>query len=47
MPEALSRSFATLAKYNVVITGADVEIREPEALERLAKLNPLIDDPNA
>lgn len=47
VPEALSRSFATLAKYNVVITGADVEIREPQALERLAKLNSLIDDPNA
>ena len=30
-----------------MIKGADVEIREPEALERLAKLNPLIDDPNA
>lgn len=46
-PEALSRGFATLAKYNVVINGAEVQIRELEALERLAKLNPLIDDPHA
>jgi len=47
VPEALSRSFATLAKYHVVVTGAEVEVLEPEALERLAKLDPLIDDPNA
>lgn len=47
VPEALSRSFATLAKYNVVVTGSEVEILEPDALERLAKLDPLIDDPNA
>jgi CRP/FNR family transcriptional activator FtrB len=46
-PEALSRSFATLSKYNVVINGAEVEIRDTDALERLARLNPLIDDPNA
>ncbi len=47
VPQALSRCFANLAKYNVMIKGAEIEILEPDALERLAKLNPLIDDADA
>lgn len=46
-PEVLSRSFATLAKYDVVVSGRDVEIRDMNALVRLAKPSPLIDDPAA
>lgn len=45
-PEVLSRSFATLAKYDVVVNGYDVEIRNMTALVRLAKPSPLIDDPS-
>ena len=44
-PEVLSRSFATLAKYDVIVQGRDVEIRDMESLLRLAKPSPLIDDP--
>ena len=46
-PEVLSRSFATLAKYDVVVHGYDVEIRDLKALLRLAKPSPLMDDPSA
>ena len=46
-PEVLSRSFATLAKYDVIVQGRDVEIRDMKALVRLAKPSPLIDDPSA
>ncbi len=46
-PEVLSRSFATLAKYDVVVHGRDVEIRDMNALLRLAKPSPLMDDPEA
>ncbi len=41
------RSFATLAKYDVVVQGRDVEIRDMNALVRLAKPSPLMDDPEA
>lgn len=44
-PEILSRSFSTLAKYNVVVEGKNVAIRDMKALLRLAKPSPLIDDP--
>jgi len=46
-PEILSRSFATLAKYDVVVEGRQVEIRDMKALLRLARPSPLIDDPTA
>ena len=45
-PEVLSRSFATLAKYDVAVQGRDVEIRDMKSLMRLAKPSPLIDDPS-
>ncbi len=45
-PEVLSRSFATLVKYDVVVSGRDVEIRDRTALVRLARPSPLIDDPS-
>lgn len=44
-PEVLSRSFASLAPYDVVVAGARIEIRDPEALQRLAKPSTTIDDP--
>jgi CRP/FNR family transcriptional activator FtrB len=43
-PEVLSRAFATLAKYDVYIDGANVIIKDGSALERLAHPDPLIDD---
>ena len=45
-PEALSRTFVTLAKYDVIVQGRDVEIRDMNSLVRLAKPSPLIDDPS-
>lgn len=44
-PEVLSRSFASLTAYNVIVRGRDVEIRDIEALRTLAKPTPTIDDP--
>ncbi|MDE2363998.1 MAG: cyclic nucleotide-binding domain-containing protein, partial [Hyphomicrobiales bacterium] len=41
-PEVLSRSFATLAKYDVAVHGREVEIRDIKALMRLARPSPLI-----
>ncbi|MDR3450335.1 MAG: cyclic nucleotide-binding domain-containing protein [Alphaproteobacteria bacterium] len=43
-PEALSRAFATLAKFDVHIDGASVIIKDAAALEKLAHPDPLIDD---
>jgi CRP/FNR family transcriptional activator FtrB len=43
-PEVLSRAFATLAKYDVIIDGANVIVKDWAALERLAHPDPLIDD---
>jgi CRP/FNR family transcriptional activator FtrB len=43
-PEVLSRAFATLAKYDVCIDGANIIIKDDAALERLAHPDPLIDD---
>ncbi len=46
VPEVLSRSFAALAEYNVVVDGRCIEIRDPRALRALAKATPTIDDPS-
>jgi CRP/FNR family transcriptional regulator, transcriptional activator FtrB len=43
-PEALSRAFATLAKFDVRVDGAHVLIKDFGALEKLANPDPLIDD---
>jgi CRP/FNR family transcriptional activator FtrB len=43
-PENLSRAFAAIADYGVVINGPQVTIARPVVLERLAKPNPLIDN---
>jgi CRP/FNR family transcriptional activator FtrB len=42
--EVLSRSFASLAAYDVSVKGRAVEIRDRAALERLARPSPTIDD---
>ena len=44
-PEVLSRSFAALAPYKVIVKGSEIQIRDPEALKQLAKPTPTIDDP--
>jgi CRP/FNR family transcriptional activator FtrB len=44
-PEVLSRSFASLASYDVVVRGATIEIADIDALTRLARPTPTIDDP--
>lgn len=44
-PEVLSRSFSALAPYKVKVAGSTVEIRDIEALARLARPSPTIDDP--
>ena len=43
-PEALSRAFATLAKFDVRVAGAHVVVKDWAALEKLANPDPLIDD---
>ena len=43
-PEALSRAFVTLAKFDVQIDGASVVIKDAAALEKLAHPDPRIDD---
>lgn len=43
-PEALSRAFATLAKFDVRVEGASVVVKDWAALEKLAHPDPLIDD---
>jgi CRP/FNR family transcriptional activator FtrB len=45
-PEALSRIFANLGDYGVVVDGRDVRFTDRASLERLAKPSPLIDDPS-
>ena len=45
-PENLSRAFATLKPYGVLVDGSQVSLTTPADLERLAKPTPLIDDPN-
>lgn len=44
-PEVLSRSFASLVPYKVVVRGPIVEIGDTEALRGLAKPTPTIDGP--
>lgn len=44
-PENLSRAFATLTDYGVTVNGPKVTIHRPVVLERLAKPDPLIDNP--
>lgn len=46
VPEVLSRSFASLAAYHVVVSGRSVEINDGKALRSLAKPTPTIDDPD-
>jgi CRP/FNR family transcriptional activator FtrB len=43
-PEVLSRSFAALAPYKVSVRGAQIVIQDHEALRRLARPTPTIDD---
>lgn len=47
VPENLSRGFATLTRFGVKVKGSQIEIGDPPALERLAKPDPLIDDPSS
>lgn len=44
-PEVLSRSFASLGPYHVKVKGSAIEIQDREALSRLARPTPTIDDP--
>lgn len=44
-PENLSRAFNTLQPYGVTVAGSRVRLRNLDDLERLAKPDPLIDDP--
>ncbi|NOU07961.1 MAG: cyclic nucleotide-binding domain-containing protein [Hyphomicrobiaceae bacterium] len=44
-PEVLSRSFAALAAYNVVVKGPKIQLNEIAALRKLAHPSPTIDDP--
>ncbi len=44
-PEVLSRTFAALVPYNVSVRGTNVEIRDRDALHKLAKPASTIDDP--
>lgn len=46
VPEVLSRSFAALSAYHVVVDGPNIEIRDPQALHNLAKPTSTIDDPS-
>jgi CRP/FNR family transcriptional activator FtrB len=46
-PEGLSRSLAALADYHVKISGKTVTIGDRDAIMKLAKPTPLIDDPLA
>jgi CRP/FNR family transcriptional regulator, transcriptional activator FtrB len=46
-PENLSRAFGSLRAYGVQVDGALVRITEIDALRRLAKPTPLIDDPGS
>lgn len=43
-PENLSRAFASLSAQGVVVQGPEVTLTRPEALERLARPTPLIDN---
>jgi CRP/FNR family transcriptional activator FtrB len=43
-PENLSRAFNTLKPYGVEVDGTRIKLTDLQALETLAKPNPLIDD---
>lgn len=45
-PEVLSRSFSALLPYKVKVTGSMVEVRDVDALMKLAHPTPTIDDPS-
>lgn len=45
-PEVLSRSFASLIPYGVVVQGPHIRIMDTVALHSLAQPSPTIDDPN-
>lgn len=45
-PEVLSRALAALVPYKVKVSGATIELRDVQALQKLAKPTPTIDDPN-
>ncbi|MCL4765162.1 MAG: helix-turn-helix domain-containing protein [Hyphomicrobiaceae bacterium] len=45
-PENLSRNFAELARHGVKVNGREIRIEDADALERLARPDPLIDDPS-
>lgn len=44
-PEVLSRAFATLRLYDVAVAGPSIEIGNVDALAKLARPTPTIDDP--
>jgi CRP/FNR family transcriptional activator FtrB len=46
-PEVLSRSFAALAPYNVRVDGKTIELRDVDALTKLARPMATIDDPHS
>lgn len=46
-PEVLSRSFAALAPYKVKVSGSIIELRDVEAVIKLAQPSPTIDDPDS
>ncbi len=46
-PEVLSRSFSALVPYKVKVSGATIEIRDVDALTKLAQPTPTIDDPSS
>lgn len=46
-PEVLSRSFAALSPYKVKVKGADIELGDIDALTKLARPTPTIDDPES
>lgn len=46
-PENLSRAFRGLQAYGVGVDGAEVTLHDPADLSRLAKPDPLIDDPES
>jgi len=46
-PEVLSRSFAALAPYQVKVSGSTIELRDVEAVIKLAQPSSTIDDPGS
>lgn len=46
-PEVLSRCFATLASYKLKVNGSTIEIHDVDALTKLARPSPTIDNPQS